>query len=267
MSIIEFFSYDFIIRALTAGAFIALACSILGVQLVLRRLSLIGDGLSHVTFGGVALGLVFGVYPMYIAIPVVVLSSLGILKLSEKARIYGDAAIGIVSSLGIATGVILASIAGGFNIDLFSFLFGNILAISITEVIISIALSIIALTVIYFYYNEIFSITFDEEFARASGINTERINSILVILTAVTVVLAMKVVGIMLTSALLILPAVSAFQIAKGFRNSIFISSGIAVVSVISGIFLSFIFNLPAGACIVIVSFIVFCGTFFYKNI
>ncbi len=266
MDIIEFFSYDFILRALITGSFIALVCSLLGVQLVLRRLSLIGDGLSHVTFGGVALGIVFGIYPIYIAIPFVILSSLGILQLIERAKIYGDAAIGIVSSIGIATGVILASLAGGFNIDLFSFLFGNILAISRTEVIISIALSAVVLAVIFVYYYEIFSITFDEEFARASGINTKRINSILVVLTAVTVVLAMKVVGIMLTSALLILPAVSAFQIAKGFRNSLIISAIIAVLSVMSGIFLSFVLNLPTGACIVIINFLCFCGIFLYTR-
>lgn len=266
MDIIEFLSYSFIHRALLAGIFIAITCSILGVQLVLRRLSLIGDGLSHVTFGGVALGMVFGVYPLYIAIPVVVLSSIGILKLIERAKIYGDAAIGIVSSLGIATGVILASLAGGFNVDLFSLLFGNILAISNADVITSIALSMVMLVIIYFYYNEIFSTTFDEEFARTSGINTERINLILVIMTAVTVVLAMKVVGIMLTSALLILPAVSSFQIAKGFRYSLIISSLIAVISIISGIFLSFFLNLPSGACIIIINFIFLCGIFIYKN-
>ncbi len=267
MDIIEFFSYSFIHRALIAGSLIALICSVLGVQLVLRRLSLIGDGLSHVTFGGVALGIVFGIYPMYIAIPVVVISSIGILKLIEKAKIYGDAAIGIVSSLGIASGVILASLAGGFNVDLFSYLFGNILAISKADVITSIVLSIVMLVITYFYYNEIFSVTFDEEFAKTSGINTKRIDLMLVVMTAVTVVLAMKVVGIMLISALLILPAVSAFQIAKGFKSSLIISSSIAVISVLSGIFFSFFLNLPSGACIVIINFIFLCGIFVCKNI
>ena len=266
MEVIDFLSYEFIQRALIAGSFIALVCSLLGVQLVLRRLSLIGDGLSHVTFGGVALGLVFGVYPIYIAIPFVIICSLGILQLIDRAKIYGDAAIGIVSSIGIAIGILLASLAGGFNIDLFSFLFGNILAISKTEVIISIALSAVVLGAILIYYYEIFSITFDEEFAKASGINTKRINSIIVVLTAVTVVLAMKVVGIMLTSALLILPAVSAFQIAKGFKNSLLISSVIAILSVISGIFLSFVLNLPTGACIVVINFLCLCMIFLFKK-
>jgi zinc transport system permease protein len=266
MDIADFLRYGFIQRALIAGSFIALVCSLLGVLLVLRRLSLIGDGLSHVTFGSVALGLLFNVYPVYISLPIVIASSLGILKLAEKAKIYGDAAIGIVSSIGIAVGVMLASLAGGFNVDLFSYLFGNILSISDTEVYSSILLSVIVLFTVYIYFNEIFSITFDEEFARASGINTRRINSILVVLTAITVVLTMKVVGIMLTSALLILPAATAFQVAQGFRNSMFISAITSVVSVVSGIMISFIFNLPTGASIVLLNFMIFLLAFTYKN-
>src|SRR5664279_4200041 len=143
MGIAEILSYGFIQRALIAGTLIAVLCSVLGVFLVLRRLSLIGDGLAHVTFGSVALSLIMGFSSAYVtiaAIPLVLLSSLGILKLTEKARIYGDAAIGIVSSLGIACGIILASVAGGFNVDLFSYLFGNILSISTTELLIAAAL-------------------------------------------------------------------------------------------------------------------------------
>jgi zinc transport system permease protein len=258
MNIIEYLQYGFIQRALLAGCFVALLCSVLGVLLVLRRLSLIGDGLAHVTFGSVALGLVFKVYPLYISIPVVMLSSLGILKLMEKARIYGDAAIGVVSALGIAGGVILASVAGGFNVDLFSYLFGNILAISDAEVVISIVLSLAVLLLIYVYYHQIFSITFDEEFAGASGIDTKKINAMLVLLAAVTVVLAMNVVGIMLVSALLILPAVTALQLARGFRNTLVIAGLTAVCSVVAGIFSSLIMNLPTGAAIVMVNLLFF---------
>lgn len=132
MDIINLLSHGFIQRALMAGSFIAILCATLGTFLVLRRFSLIGDGLAHVTFGGVAVGLFLNVYPIYAAVPVAMISSLGILKLVEKARVYGDAAIGIVSSLGIACGILLASVSGGFNIDLFSYLFGNILAISLS---------------------------------------------------------------------------------------------------------------------------------------
>jgi zinc transport system permease protein len=254
MELAEYLKYGFVQRALVAGCFIALLCSILGVLLVLRRLSLIGDGLAHVTFGSVALGLVFKIYPLYLSIPVVMLSALGILKLTGKAKLYGDAAIGVVSALGIAGGVLLASMAGGFNVDLFSYLFGNILAITDAEVVISMVLCAIVLLLICVYYHEIFSITFDEEFASVSGIHTKRINAMIVLLTAVTVVLAMNVVGVMLISALLILPAVTALQVARGFKNTLIISGLTAVVSVVVGIFASLMMNLPTGATIVIVN-------------
>jgi zinc transport system permease protein len=262
LELIDLLSHGFIQRALIAGSFIAILCATLGTFLVLRRFSLIGDGLAHVTFGGVAVGLFLRVYPMYVAIPIVMISSLGILKLVEKARLFGDAAIGIVSSLGIACGILLASAAGGFNIDLFSYLFGNILAISTAEVISSILLSLVLIFVIWFYYHELLSITFDEESARASGIKTKTINGILVLLTSLTVVLAMRVVGIMLISSLLILPPVTALQIARGFKMTIIIASVSGVVSVILGIFLSLVLDLPTGATIVILNFLFFMGSF-----
>jgi len=266
MSILEYLDYGFIQRAIVSGAFIAVLCSTLGVLLVLRRLSLIGDGLAHVTFGSVALGLLFRVYPLYISLPVVMASSLGILKLMERARIFGDAAIGILSALGIAGGVLAASLAGGFNVDLFSYLFGNILSISVQEVYTSICLSAIVLSVIVFNYHDIFSITFDEEFARASGVNVNRINTMIVLFTAITVVLTMKVVGIMLTSALLIFPAVTAFQVARGFKSALLIAAAVALFSVISGIFLSLLLNLPTGASIVLVNFLFFALAFICKS-
>jgi zinc transport system permease protein len=266
MSIMDFLEYGFIQRAVIAGAFISVLCSTLGVLLVLRRLSLIGDGLAHVTFGSVAVALLFKVYPLYISLPIVMASSFGILKLMARARIGGDAAIGILSAVGIAGGVLVASLAGGFNVDLFSFLFGNILSISMEEVYTSIILSLIVLAVIVFNYHDIFSITFDEEFAKACGINTNRINYMIVLFTAVTVVLTMKVVGIMLTSALLIFPAVTAFQFARSFRNALIIAAVVALVSLVCGIVLSLLMNLPTGASIVIVHFAVFIAAFMLRN-
>jgi zinc transport system permease protein len=262
MDILEFFHHGFIQRAILAGCFIAALCSTLGTFLVLRRLSLIGDGLAHVTFGGVAAGLLLQTYPFYVAVPIVMASALGILKLIDKARLYGDAAIGIVSSLGIAGGVLIASIAGGFNVDLFSYLFGNILAISSAEVWTSVVLCLCLIAATTLYYHELVAITFDEESARASGINTGRINRILVILTALTVVLAMKVVGIMLVSSLLIIPSVTALQFVRGFKATIIISCLMGILSVISGIILSFILDFPSGATIVLVNFLFFIISF-----
>jgi zinc transport system permease protein len=267
MEILDFLRYEFIRRAIVTGSFTALTCSFLGVLLVLRRFSLIGDGLAHVTFGSVAIGLLLKQQPVYFSIPVVMLSSLGILKLTEKARLYGDAAIGIVSSIGIAGGILIASGAGGFNVDLFSYLFGNILVISRAEVFTSIALCLVVLLTIFLFYREYFSTTFDEEFAKVTGINTKKINSILVLLTGITVVLAMRVVGIMLTSALLILPAVTALQIAKSFKNTMVISSVIAIASVNMGIYFSLMLNLPTGATIVMANFVIFITAFLFRNI
>lgn len=266
MEIVDFIGHGFIQRAFIAGSFISVLCSLLGVFLVLRRLSLIGDGLAHVTFGSVAVGLLLKTHPFYIALPIVMLSALGILKLAEKARLYGDAAIGIVSSIGIASGIIIASTANGFNIDLFSYLFGNILAINKTEVYISMVLSIVLIAVILFFYEDLLSLTFDEDTARVSGIRTGLINNVLVLLVALTVVLAMKVVGIMLISALLILPPVTALQMARGFKATLVISCLCGIFSVIAGITLSFIINLPAGATTVVVNFILFAVSFGIKR-
>lgn len=254
---LELFNYGFVQRAIITGFFVAILCSTLGIFLVLRRLSLIGDGLAHVTLSGVALGLLLKVYPLYVAIPVTLISGFGVLKIIEKTKLSGDSAIGIISSAGISIGIIMASMAGGFNIDLFSFLFGNILTITLEEMILSIILAVFVIGVIAVLYNQVISITFDEELAKVSGINTKRINIILILLTALTVVLSMKIVGIMLVSSFLILPSVSALQIAKSFRTSIIIAWFFSVFSVISGIFISFIFNIPTGGTIVLVSLII----------
>jgi zinc transport system permease protein len=267
LEIFDFLSHSFIQRALLAGSFIAISCSTLGVFLVLRRLSLIGDGLAHVTFGGVALGMLIGTFPLYAAIPVVMASSIAILKLVERARLFGDAAIGMVSSLGVAGGIILASVAGGFNIDLFSYLFGNILAIRESEVITSMCVSLGVIATVLLLFHELFSLTFDEESARASGIKTGRINTILVLLSALTVVLAMKVVGIMLISSLLIVPPVTALQVARSFKGTMAIASAISVLSVVLGVFLSVVLDFPTGATIVILNFVFFIGSLLYKRL
>lgn len=265
--IIDFLQYTFVQRAFLAGSFVAVTCAALGVFLVLRKMSLIGDGLSHVTFGAIALGLFFGASPFYIAVPVVMLGSLLILKISEKAKVYGDAAIGIVSAVGISGGVLLASLSNGFNVDLFSYLFGNILAISGAEVVFSIVLSFLVLFLLVFFYWDLFSATFDEEYAKTTGIKTNFINVLLTLMTAVTVVLSVKMVGVMLVSALLILPAVSALQFAKGFKASIFFAVLISVTSVIFGIGASFFMDLPTGATIVMLNVLLFLMSFIYRQL
>lgn len=264
---VSFLQYGFVQKALVAGTFVAVTCALLGTFLVLRKMSLIGDGLSHVSFGAVALGLFLGATPIFVAVPVVVLASYFILFLSKKAKLYGDAAIGVVSALGIAIGVILASLSSGFNVDLFSFLFGNILAINSAEVVFSVALSFVVLGTLAFFYWDIFSATFDEEYAKTTGVRTDRIDMILAVLTALTVVLSIKVVGVMLVSALLIFPAVSALQVAKNFTGTLVFSGVFALLSVLFGIALSFFLNIPTGATIVLLLALCFGLAFVYKKI
>lgn len=253
--LMTFLQYAFIQRALITGVVMAVLCSVLGLFLVLRRLSLIGDGLSHVSFGAIALGLFLGVVPLYAAIPVSIIGALAIYLLAEKSKVYGDAAIGVISAVGLALGVLLASVAGGFNVDLLSYLFGNILAISTQEMAFSIGLSLVVLLIVYLFYYDLFSLTFNEEQARVTGINTTAIHLLLLVLTAVTVVLSIRVVGIMLVSAFLILPSVTALQLARGFTAALWLSMGAAILAVLGGIFFSLVTNLPTGATIVMVNF------------
>lgn len=269
MNLLEILSYGFIQRALLAGTLIAVLCSVLGVFLVLRRLSLIGDGLAHVTFGSTAIALSLKLYSasaLLVSLPIVLLSSLGILKLTEKARMSGDTAIGIVSALGISVGIILASGGGGYNVDLLSYLFGNILSITPEEVAIAALLFCVVMLLLYLFFQDLFAITFDEELARVSGIRTATINAVLVLLTALSVVLAMKLVGIMLISALLILPAASALQLARSFRTCVLMASLQGGCSVVAGIFVSFVTNLPTSATVVLLNLALFCLAFLARR-
>jgi zinc transport system permease protein len=255
MGLTEIFNYEFVQRAFAAGILIAIVSSILGVFLVLRRFSLIGDGLAHITFGSVAFVMFLGVSPLYItlaALPIVMASSLAILKLTHSKRIQGDAAIGVVSSVGIAAGIILASLSNGYNIDLFSYLFGNILTVTRIELILSFIVFLTVTAIVIIFYNDFFAVTFDEELARTMGIKTRRINAILFLLTAVAAVLAMKVAGIMLVSAMLILPPLTALQLSLSFRITIIAAVFFSILSVICGIIAAFLLNLPAGGTIVI---------------
>ena len=268
--LIDMVSYGFMQRALLAGSLIGVLCAVLGVFLVLRRLSLIGDGLAHITFGSVALALFAGLQGaamLLVSLPVVVLASLGILKLAHKARLGGDAAIGIVSSLGIALGVMLAVLGRGYGVDLFSYLFGSILAISRTELLVAAGLFLTVLALLWLYYHDLVALSFNEELASVGGIKSRFLNGLLAVLTALTVVLAMKLVGVMLISALLILPASTALQVARGFRVTVLLSVVSALVAVVGGIVLSFMLNLPSGATIILLAFGLFGLAFFYRRL
>ena len=263
--ILEALQYGFIQKAIIAGSLIALSCAFLGVFLVLRKFSMIGDGLAHVSFATVALALLLSMSPLLLSIPLVILSSFLILKLNEKANLHGDAAIGLVSSFSVAIGIVIASLAQGFNVDLFSYLFGSILVISDLDVYLSVALSLVVIGVIVFYYHDLFAITYDENYAKVSGMKVEYLNYLIAVMTSITIVLGIRVVGTMLVSSLIVFPAVTALQVSKSFRGAMAIAATTSVLCVIVGVFASFQFNLPTGGSIVILNAICFAGAFGYK--
>ena len=270
MDLMEVMRYGFVQRAMIAGVLIAAVSALLGMFLVLRRFSLIGDGLAHTTFGSVAVVLLIGISPLYVtvaALPLVIISSLAIYKLTSSRKINADSAIGIISSLGIAAGVVLASLSGGYNVDLFSYLFGNILTVNNTELILAFIVFVMVLAVVVYFYDDLFALTFDQELACSMGINTGRINILLFLLTAVAAVLAIKVAGIMLVSAMLILPALTALQMSMSFRKTLIAAVGFAVGSVLCGIIIAFMLNLPAGAMIVLLNICFLSAVFVVKKL
>jgi zinc transport system permease protein len=259
--------YGFFQRALLAGLFVAFACAILGLFLVLRRDAMIGHGLSHVTFGGVAVGLFLNLLPLVTALAVAVGAALAIMRLRQKAGLHGDTAIGILSSAGMALGIALATAAGRFNVDLLSYLFGDILAITPLEVGLSVALAAAAVTLIFANYHKLMYATFDREAARAGGVRVGRLDLLLTVLTSVTVVLGMKVVGILMVTALLVIPAAAGLQLAANFRQALAVSSATALFSVVAGLAASFVLDLPAGAMIVLLAFVVFAALFAVRRL
>lgn len=260
--VVQAFQYDFMRRALVVGVLIALSCAFLGTFLVLRRLSMIGDGLAHVSFAAVALALLLSASPLVVSIPLVVLASFAIMSLGESGGVNGDAAIGLVASFSVAAGVIIATMARGFNVDLMSYLFGSILLITRAEVWIAVFLSALVLAVVIFFYNSLFAVTYDEEFARVMGLSTTKLNYLIGILTSVTIAIGMRVVGTMLISSLIVFPAVTALQIARGFKSSVIIAAAVSVLCVVLGIFASYVFNLPTGATVVMFNAAVFLVAF-----
>ncbi|MCZ7358307.1 MAG: metal ABC transporter permease [Candidatus Methanoperedens sp.] len=262
---LEVFQYGFMQRALVAGIMIAIVCSVIGTFIVLKRLSMIGDGLSHIALGGVALGMLLNVYPVFTALVFSVLSAVGINTL-RRAKIYGDVAIAIFFSAGLAVAVVLLSLAKGFNTDLFTYLFGSILTVNETDLMVMLVLGIFTTGAVIMFYKELFYITFDEASAKASGLPVEKLNTLLVVLTAITVVVSLKIVGILLVSSLLVVPVATSLQVSRNFRETIFGSMVFAIFSVIAGLTVSFYFNLAAGGAIVLTSVIVFSIVMIYKS-
>lgn len=264
---LDILQYGFMQKALLTGVLTGISCSLLGVFLVLRRYALIGDGIAHIAFGGVAFGLLFGVMPIIGAFIFAVFGGLGILYLKENAKISGDTSIGILSHSSLGIGVFIASIASGFNVDILSYLFGSILAIKNSEVILSGALAIFVILTIVFFYHDLFYMTFDEESAKASGVKVNLLNIVLILLTSLTVVGSMRVVGLLLVSALIILPAASALLMNMSFKRSLFFSAIISSFSIITGLMISYLFDFAPSGTIVLINTVIFLFIYLLKKI
>ena len=255
----ELFSFVFIRRALVVGILVSLCAALLGINLVLRRFSMIGDGLSHVGFGALALAAVLGFSPLAVAIPVVIAAAVFMLWLNAHGHMQGDAAIAILSSSALAFGVLITACTTGLNTDLGSYMFGSILAISRSDMILSVCVSVIVLLLYGLCYHPLFSITFDESFAHATGTKASLYNTILSLLTALTVVIGMRLMGTLLISPLIIFPALTAMRVCKSYRGVVVCSMLTSVLCFIGGLVLSFWFSLPTGAVIVLVNLLCFC--------
>lgn len=258
MILLEMLSYPFLVRAFVVGVLVSLCAALLGTSLVLKRFSMIGDGLSHVGFGALAIASALGVAPLAVAVPVVVIAAVLLLRVSQSGKVRGDAAIALISSGALAVGVLVISLTSGVNTNVSNYMFGSILTISISDAVLSVILCAAVLVVFTLFYPRIFAVTFDETFARATGTKAEGYNMLLAILTAITVVLGMRMMGALLISSLIIFPALSAMRVFRSFRSVTLCSALLSVVCFTLGMTLSYALETPSGASVVAVNIIAF---------
>ena len=255
-TVIEMLSYPFMTRAFLVGSLVALCSALLGVSLVLKRYSMIGDGLSHVGFGAMAIAAAMNAAPLTVAIPVVIVAAILLLRISGNAKIKGDAAIALISTTSLAVGVMVISLTTGMNTDVYNYMFGSILAMSAEDVKLSLVLSVFVLILFIVFYHKIFAITFDETFARATGVKAGVYNTLIAVLTAVTIVLGMRMMGALLISSLIIFPALTSMRVCRTFKSVIINAAVISVVCLIAGVTLSYVAPTPAGASVVLANLV-----------
>ena len=255
-TVIEMLSYPFMTRAFLVGSLVALCSALLGVSLVLKRYSMIGDGLSHVGFGAMAIAAAMYAAPLTVAIPVVIVAAILLLRISGNAKIKGDAAIALISTTSLAVGVMVISLTTGMNTDVYNYMFGSILAMSAEDVKLSLVLSVFVLILFIVFYHKIFAITFDETFARATGVKAGVYNTLIAVLTAVTIVLGMRMMGALLISSLIIFPALTSMRVCRTFKSVIINAAVISVVCLIAGVTLSYVAATPAGASVVLANLV-----------
>ena len=256
--LLEMFTYPFIVRAFVVGILVSLCAALLGVPLVLKRSSMIGDGLSHVSFGALSVALACGWAPLPVSIPVVIVAALGLLRMTERSRMGADAAIAVVSASSLAVGVIVTSLTTGMTTDVDSYMFGSILAMDRADVALSAGLSAAVLLLFVLFYHKLFAITFDESFSRATGVRVGLYNTFLSVLTALTIVLGMRMMGAMLISSLVIFPALSAMRVKKSFRGVVILAGILAVACFCAGLTASYLLSTPVGATVVIADLLAF---------
>ena len=263
--ILEMLSYPFLVRALLGGALVSLCASLLGVSLVLKRYSMIGDGLSHVSVGALSVAVAVGWSPLAVSIPVVTVAAFFLLRITENSRIRSDAAIAMISASSLAAGIVVTSLTTGMTTDVSSYMFGSILAMSRQDVILAGVLSVVVLCLFIFCYHKIFAVTFDESFAKATGVRVKIYNVLIAALTAVTIVLGMRMMGAMLISSLIIFPALTAMEIFKSFRSVVVCSGILSVLCFCGGMIVSYGLSVPAGASVVLVNLAVFAAVSLVK--
>lgn len=253
-------------KALFVGIIVSLISGVISVFVVLRKMSFIGAGISHAAFGGVAIGFFTGINPTITAVIYSVAVALGIELVSRKGKIAEDTSIGIFFASSMALGIILISLSKEYNVDLFGYLFGNILAITQGEVLISLIVAISVIGVIILFLKEIFITTYNEEIARVSGISVRAINTLFLVVLSVSIVISMKIVGIILVSALLVIPGATAQLFAKNLYFMLLVSCGVAVISTILGLILSYEFDIAPGGSIVLTATLIFLAALIFKR-
>ncbi len=258
MMLLEMFSWPFMQRALIAGVLVSLCAALLGVSLVLKRYSMIGDGLSHVSFGALAIAVALGITPLYFSIPVVILAAFFLLRAADNPNRSNDAAIAALSAASLAIGILVISRTSGMTTDVDSYMFGSVLAMTWADVALSVVLCAAVLTMFILFYHKIFAVTFDESFSRATGLHVNRYNTLLAILTALTIVLGMRMMGAMLISSLIIFPALTAMRLFRSFRNVVLCAAVMSVVCFCAGLIISFVYSTPVGATVVAADLAVF---------
>ena len=254
----EMFSYPFLVRAMIGGICISLCASLLGVSLVLKRYSMIGDGLSHVSFGALSIAVAFNWAPLAVSIPVVAAAAVLLLRITGNGKIKSDAAIAMISAGSLAIGIIVTSLTTGMTTDVSSYMFGSILAMSREDMCLSVVLSLVVLGMFVICYNKVFAVTFDESFAKATGVRVSAYNLLIAVLTAITIVLGMRMMGAMLISSLIIFPALTSMRVFKSFKGVVWSSGILSVICFCIGMTASYLCSTPAGASVVLVNLAAF---------